>query len=953
MFGFLRLRAPLWYFLALPLAAAAAQRPLTWGDFDSWRGFNTPVLSRDGQWLAYSDMPAKGDGVVVARNCATGRTIRVSVGETPALPFPQPTSASGRASTPQTVSLFFTGDGRFLLSTTFPAAEAMKQARLAGTDGSAATRRGLAIVDLTTGRSEIIPDIKSAQAATAGAWVAYLRDPETPTAKHRPTDTKHGSRLVLRELGTQRERVFEHVTEFTLARDAGTLLFAVNDPNAKRNGVYAFTPGNQRSPVALLRGTGRYQKLIWDHAQSQIAFLSNRTDHGKDAAWQVWHWRRGANAATLAVAATTAGIPAGSAISAHGALGFSRDGQKLYLGTAPIPTASSTPKQDPADTVAADLWSWTDEPIQPRQAVMADTERKRTFSAVFDLAARRYTQIGDAKLREVRFSDDGRRALALDESPYWRERDYDGTYADVYAIDTTTGARRLVVKKLRGQSGDEGLPQIKLSPDGRHAAYFTANHWHVVDLDDGTDRNLTADLPVAFQDELHDQPEPASSCGWGGWLNDNASMLVYDRYDAWLLFTDDRPARNLTGGFGRKNHLLLRMQAIAARDDDDPDRSIDPAQPLYLSGEHELTRASGWFRHAFTATGEPQRLLWGDRQWRYLGRAQQADRLILSTSRFDEFPDYWITDEAFNPPQKVSDGGAQLAPFAWGSTELIPYTSATGVPLQGLLYKPANFDPQKKYPLIVYTYERLSQIVHNFYAPGFGSNINFPFYTSNGYLVYLTDIAYTEGQPGPSALACVNAALDAVIARGFVDENRLGIQGSSWGGYQSAYIITQTDRFRAAVAGSPVGNMTSAYGGIRRFSGLARLFQYEKTQSRIGAPLTEKPELYLANSPVFHVQNVHTPLLIMHNEGDGAVPWEQSIELFLSLRRHGKPVWFFNYEREGHGLIRAANRRDWSLRMWQYFEHYLRDQPAPKWMTDGIPYLDRDAEKLRFNGQRN
>ncbi|MCC6414285.1 MAG: S9 family peptidase, partial [Opitutaceae bacterium] len=801
--------------------------------------------------------------------------------------------------------------------------------------------------------SEIIPGVKSVQGTTTGNWVAYLIDPAARPETRRAIDPKHGSPLVVRELGTKRERVFEHVTEFALARDGGSLLFVVNGPSEKRNGVYVYTPGGWASPHALLRGAGRYSKLTWDLQQNQAVFLSDHANGAPSRALQIWHWSRGANAATLAVAATTAGIPPGLAISEHGTLAFSLDGKKLYLGVAPVPPKTNHDQQDPADRVTADLWSWTDDLIQPRQAVLAEAERKRTHAGVFDLSTQRYTQIGDATLREEQFSDDGQRALALDASPYWRERDYDGTYADVYSIDTSTGERRLVVKKLRGESGDEGSPNITLSPEGNHAAYFAKNHWHVVDLTNGTDHNLTAQLPVAFQNELHDMPEPAPAYGWAGWMHDSSSILVFDRYELWLLDRDGRTARNLTDGFGRKNQLQLRVQTIVAREEGEPDRGLDPAQPLILRGEHELTHASGWFRHAFNATGEPQQLLWGDRQWRYLGRAAQANRLILSASRFDEFPDFWITDEAFAAPQKASDGGAQLEPFAWGSAELIPYTNSAGVPLQGLLYKPANFDPHKKYPLIVYTYERLSQIAHGFFPPGFGSNINFPFYTSNGYLVYLTDIAYTEGQPGPSALECVNAALDAVIARGFVDENRLGIQGSSWGGYQAAYLITRTDRFRAAAAGSPVGNMTSAYGGIRRSSGLARLFQYEKTQSRIGATLTDRPELYLTNSPVFHAQNVHTPLLLMHNENDGAVPWEQSIELFLALRRHDKPVWFLNYAQEGHGLIRTANRRDFSHRLWQFFEHYLRDQPAPDWLTHGIPYLDRDAEKLRFNAQHN
>jgi dipeptidyl aminopeptidase/acylaminoacyl peptidase len=947
--GLLRLRIAGLIACLLPLGLFAAKRPLTWDDFDQWRSFNTPTLSRDGQWLAYSDMPAKGDGVVVARNVSTGREIRVPVGETPALPFPQPPSATGRASTPQTVGLLFTGDSRFLLSSTFPAAPAMKDARLAGKEAEAGRQRGLAIMNLATGRSEIIPGVKSTQTAHTGSWIAYLLDPAALPPSRRHADSKHGSRLVLRELGTQRERSFDDVTEFTLARDARTLVFAVSGASPQRNGVYVYSLGAWSSPTPILRGPGRYVKLAWNHDQTKLAFLATHGDARKAASqFQAWLWHRGDDEASWAVGSRTPGLPAGLAVSEHAAPTFSLDGGKLYLGTRPIQPKEKAAVQDPADKVTADLWSWTDGLVQPRQAVLAAAERRRTDAGVFDLVTRRFTPIGDDVLRDVKFSDDGRRALALDETPYLRERDYDGTYADVYVIDTSTGERRLVVRKLRGRSGDEGLPSIAFAPDGEHAAYYADLHWHAVNLTTGLDRNLTAGLAVAFHNEQNDEPEPASAYGWAGWINDSLSFVAYDRYDAWQLFIDGRAPRNLTGGHGRAQDLVLRVQNISVREEGDTERGLDPAAPLILRGEHEFTHASGFFRHGFTAEGEPARLLWGECQYRYAGRAVEANRVLLTLSRFDEFPDYWITNDDFNPPQKVSSGGAQLEPFDWGTAELISYQNSAGVPLQGLLYKPANFDPAKKYPLIVYTYERFSQIVHNFFPPVFGSNINFPYYTSNGYCVYLTDIAYTEGAPGPSALDSVNAALDAVIARGFVDENRLGIQGSSWGGYQSVYLVTQTDRFRAAEAGSPVGNMTSAYGGIRWGSGQPRLFQYEKTQSRIGARLTDRPDLFLANSPVFHVQNVNTPVLLMHNDGDGAVPWEQSIELFLALRRHNKPVWFFNYPKEGHGLIRYANRRDFNHRMWQFFEHYLRDAPAPAWLTDGIPYVDREAEKLRF-----
>ncbi|MDI1251263.1 MAG: prolyl oligopeptidase family serine peptidase, partial [Lacunisphaera sp.] len=391
--------------------------------------------------------------------------------------------------------------------------------------------------------------------------------------------------------------------------------------------------------------------------------------------------------------------------------------------------------------------------------------------------------------------------------------------------------------------------------------------------------------------------------------------------------------------------------AIEPREPGDDQRGIDPALPLTLRGESETTRATGFFRTVFGATTPPERLLWADQNHRCLGRALDNDTLLLTASRFDEYPDLLTTNAAFTTPAKVSDGGAQLAPFLWGRAELLTYRNADGLALSALLCKPANFDPAKKYPLIVYIYERLSQTVHTFTAPAPGHNINPSVYTSNGYLVLMPDIAYTVGHPGESALKCVLPALDEVIRRCYVDESALGLAGHSWGGYQTAYLLTRTNRFRAAEAGALVGNMTSAYGGIRWGSGRSRQFNYETSQSRIGQPLTAAPQLYLENSPVFAVDRVTTPLLMLHNDQDDAVPWYQGIEFFLALRRHGKDAWFFNYNGAPHGLRRRAEQRDFGRRMQQFFDHFLQGAPAPAWMTDGIPYLDRDAEKLRFRDQ--
>ncbi|HWP44611.1 MAG TPA: prolyl oligopeptidase family serine peptidase, partial [Blastocatellia bacterium] len=321
---------------------------------------------------------------------------------------------------------------------------------------------------------------------------------------------------------------------------------------------------------------------------------------------------------------------------------------------------------------------------------------------------------------------------------------------------------------------------------------------------------------------------------------------------------------------------------------------------------------------------------------------------LLTASTFSQFPDLLVTGPDFKDMKKVSDANPQKSELLWGTAELIRYRNLDGVQLSAILIKPENFDPSKKYPLMVYIYETLSEGLHRFSDPRPGHNINASYYASNGYLVLMPDIVYTIGHPGQSALKCVLPAIQAVADKGFVDEDAIGIQGHSWGGYQIAYMITQTTRFKAASAGAPVSNMTSAYSGIRWGSGLPRQFQYERTQSRIGGSLWESPMLFLENSPVFWANNVQTPVMMIHNDNDDAVPWYQGIEFFLALRRLGKEAYLFNYNGEPHGLRRRANQKDYAMRMQQFFDHYLKGAPKPEWMEKGIPYLEREKEKEHY-----
>lgn len=916
------------------VSASPGKRAFTAADFDPWRAITSATLSNDGSWLTYACMPQEGDGDLMLRELATGHEQRVPVGALPPVPVTGSEADPERAPPRRTVRPVFSFDGRFVIANTFPNRSDTLLARRAGKSGSALPPEGIVIIPLPDGATTHLSGVKSFQLPARGdSWLAYLRA---------------SGELVLRNLANATERSFANVTDYSLARDGRTLVFTADSADAAQNGVFAITPGDPAAPRALAAGAGRYTKFTWNRAQTQAVFLSSRDVPAASAPrLAAYFWKRGDTPAIRILAADAPGIPAGWMLSGDTSPTFSADGTKLHLATAPIPPVPDPRVTDQLDeeTVRADLWRWNDDFIQPLQKVRADQDRRRSYVGELDLATGRFRQLADPTLQTLLFNNDGSAAVGFDDRPYRRRIDYDGFYHDLYLVDASTGKRTLVVRELAEKSG------ASWSPDNRWLAYFAERQWFAIDRRDASVRNLSGSLPFPVHQERHDLPEMPGAYGTAGWTRDGQSLLIYDRYDLWQVFPDGRPPRSLTGGYGRRNRIELRLQSLEVAEPGDADRGIDISQPLVFRGEEESTRDTGFFRFA-TIGAEPERLLWANKDYRFVGRASASDTVLLTASRFDEFPDLLLTDSLFRSPHKVSNGGAQLEPFLWGSAELMPYHGPDGQELTAMLCKPANFDPSRKYPMIVYIYERLSPIVNRFMAPAPTAVIDPAFYTSNGYLVLMPDIVYVTGHPGPSAYRCVMAAVDAAVAKGFVDEDALGLEGHSWGGYETCYILTQTNRFRAAEAGAIVGNMTSASAAVGASSGRSRQFKYEKNQSRIGATLQEAPQLYIENSPVFLADRVRTPLLILHNDHDDIVPWPQAVEFFLALRRHGREAYLFNYNDELHGLRRRADQQDFARRMHQFFDHFLKGAPAPAWMTDGIPYLDRDNEKLRFRESR-
>ncbi|MFM7150484.1 MAG: alpha/beta hydrolase family protein [Gemmataceae bacterium] len=608
-------------------------------------------------------------------------------------------------------------------------------------------------------------------------------------------------------------------------------------------------------------------------------------------------------------------------------LSFSLDGEHLYYSvSSPARPTPATSTEQPL----VELWHYKDDFIPTMQKVRYNA--RPTFRAVFHLSDSVSRQISDENLTQAQPMSKGDWVVGFDDRPYRilvgsREA---ANLGDTYLINGRTGERRLIDRKQPSPPS--------ASPEGKYLMQFDGKDWISISIPEGKRVNLTSKLGVPFAQEWYDQPSPAPAHGLAGWMDQDRHVLLYDRYDIWMIAADGSSTKNITGGHGRKTSTQYRIVRL-----DPEERSFNPNKALLLQAENETTRDTG-FCHATVAGGVPRKLIMGPRSHGTPVKATRSDRLLLTVQSFHEFPDLYSADSQFRDLQRVSDANPQKAEYHWGKAELLRYKNSDGLPLDAILIKPDNFDPKLKYPMIVYIYERLSQNIHRFVPPSPGTNINPSYYASNGYLVLMPDIAYTIGHPGQSCVKCVLPAIQAVADRGFLDENAVGIQGHSWGGYQTAYLITQTTRFKAAAAGALVGNMTSAYGGIRLGTGLPRQFQYERTQSRIGGTLWELPSRFLENSPIFHADRIKTPLLMLHNDRDDAVPWQQGIEFFLALRRLGKEVYMFNYPGELHGLRQRVNQKDYTVRLQEFFDHHLKGAPRPDWMAKGIPYAPPPGE---------
>ncbi|HSV14723.1 MAG TPA: hypothetical protein VLI90_10710, partial [Tepidisphaeraceae bacterium] len=704
----------------LPVSFAQNKRPLNHSDYDSWRSISGERLSRDGKFLIYGVFPQEGDGEIIIRNLVTGKEQREPGGMRPAPVQPTP-GEEGPATPARGAILEFSADSKAAVFSTFPSKAESDKAKK---DKKPAPKDAMVIVDLASGKATRIERVKRfAMPDKASGLLVYLKEgPDSTTGGTSPTPAtagpgdqqggrggrgggaagagrgaraEFGSDLVVRTLADGTERMIPDVVEFTLTEDGKHVVYAVSARDAAKNGVFSVKPTATDAPVALLEGKGKYLKLTWDENQTQVVFLSDRDDTAaKQPKWKLYRWDRQANTASVLADADTPGFRKEFIISDKGTISFSKDGTRVFFACAPPPPAPKDPAaEEVADDAKAvvDLWSYKDDYIQPMQKVRAERDRNRTFTAAYLIPERKIVQLADAAMETVTPSESAQWIIGSDDREYRPLADYDERYADAYLIDATTGARTLLAKKQRGT--------MTWSPNGRYLLYFDGKDWNTVSVPDGKKTNLTAGISSKFFNEDTDTPSTPGPYGTGGWTKDGKNILLYDRYDIWRVGPDGAGVKNVTSGYGRAHDLRLRYVRTEA--ENPRERWIDGTKPVMLQAENYKTFETGFFRASLDG-GEPRQLIMSPKYLTPPVKAKDADVYLLTAQTFSEFPDLVVTDGSFKELRKVSDANPQKANLLWGSSEVVQYKNSDGVPLTGALYKPANFDPAKKYPMMVY-----------------------------------------------------------------------------------------------------------------------------------------------------------------------------------------------------------------------------------------------------------
>ncbi len=943
--------------------ASAQKKAMDHDVYDSWQSVSDIQKSDDGNVLVWCVNPQEGDGTLYVRNMTPEKKGKASCRE---------------ISIPRGYQASLDPKGKWLYLRIKPQFAKTRQEKIDKKKSEKMTKDTLAVVDLSAMTVKKYGRVDSyTTGSLAKPYIAYKS-----TWKHfkDSTDKKGSDKsgLIILNPATDRKDTLKYIDSYSFNQDGTTLV--MTSKKDKKDSLSVTAVLIARAPACLdtlVKGAESYSRLTFSDAEDQLVFLGS-TDKSKNRnKCQALYLtiikavKTGKKAAPVAADSTTViskdgkwaystkeliaqgtkvdGTP-GWTLNENTELQFTPDGKRLFLGIGAIRPPKDTTIVD-FETAQLDIWNWDAILTPPQQRLNVNKKLKKTYSATIDLSeSGKIVPLTTSYFDKIRFMNGGfsEWVLSADNSKYARTAvwDYNNRY-DFALVNVKDGSRKVVAEGLN-------VGRFDMSPSGKYLVWFDNDqmNWFTYNTQTGEKANLTAKTGVPFYDEEDDHPTAAPAHEFSPkWLKDESALFIIDRYDVWKFSPDGSSAVNLTGGVGRHTHNRFKIM------DPKPDtrkpnerrcgvvKPLDPKQTVYLSVFNEESQENGFGKVNLAKPSKTLEYFTDTLSFKYIAGAKDSDRIFFQKGNFRNCYDLYYTDDNFKTSTKVSSINPQMADYRWGRAELFHWKAYDGTPLKGLVFVPDGVKEGEKLPVMIYFYEKNANNLYSFWTPAPSRSIvNIPFYTSRGYIVFVPDIVYKVGHPGESAYNCICAGAEALCeAYPIADKGKMAIQGQSWGGYQTAWLITRTNMFAAAGSGAPVGNMTSAYGGIRWGSGITRAGQYEHGQSRIGKSMWEPGalDLYIENSPVFHVDKVQTPVLIMHNDADGAVPWYQGIEFFSDLRRLDKPAWLLQYNKEAHNLVQRRNCKDLSVRLQQFFDHYLKGAPLPAWMKTGVPYEDK------------
>lgn len=917
-------------------AQTASKKLIDHTVYEGWKSIKSQKISEDGKWITYEINPGKGDGKLFLYEVSTGKLDS----------FERGTDAR------------FMDGGKSFSYKIKPKYELTRKAKLDKKKAEEQPKDSLVILKPDSKEKYAYANVKSYETAYESYLWAWQKDKVKETApttkkkkkkkKKEPVVKADGTDLYIMSQwqGTadKKNKLFvpmavidkklTHVSEYKLSKK-GNLLAAVVQRNVDKTDsayIYIAEKGNNAIVKKIFTFQGTIKSVAIDETGEQITFLASQ-DTAKVKVYDLYYWKNGYSAPSLVIDRNNPAVKKGWSVSENKTPFFSENGKRIFFGTNSIPVNDSKDTLLEEEKYKLDLWSYTDTRIQTHQLKELESDKKKTFLAVYHIAENKMVQLCDSVVDQYRLvlKGDGDILLGITEEPYLPTLSWDSpTASDYYTININTGEK---TKRL-----EKHFFTASLSATGKYLIWYQrkVDDWFAMNLETSDKWTITGSVKDIFYTDDNGVPAEEEAQGIAGWSENDEFVYLYSKYDIWKINPEKLTYECITA---KENNLEKKWGTKYTWVKTDNEQKFIDDEMMLFHTFNDYTKKAGFAVLRRNSDQDlPTQVIEDDKKFMFYEKAKNADVQIFSKSSFTEYPDLYMTKlYDFPKANKISKTNPQQSQYNWGTAELVEWTSPKGKNLQGILYKPENFSKDSTYPLLVYYYEKYSDDIHNHYIPKPSASIINPSeYTSNGYVVFYPDILYEEGEPGEGAKDCIISGTEYILSMGFCNKNRIGLQGQSWGGYQTAYLITQTNMFTAAMAGAPVSNMTSAYGGIRWGSGLVRSFQYEHGQSRLGKTLWEDRERYIKNSPLFFADKVETPLLMMHNDQDGAVPWYQGIEYFNALRRLNKPVWMLNYNGDDHNLLKWPNKVDLSIRMRSFFDYYLLDKPMPRWMSEGI-----------------